>query len=106
MVAGPPPPDNLILLCSAHHRALHRGEFAIKSLGGQLFSFHRSDGSTIEQAPAGHKPDGWEADTTIEDDAVLPISPGRHLDAGYATEVLYAAWAWKARQSNDDLAAA
>lgn len=103
---GTTDPDNLILLCSAHHRALHRGEFAITALGGQQFSFHRSDGSTIERAPAVHKPDGWKPDTTIDDDAVLPINPGRHLDAGYATEVLYAAWAWKARQPDDVLAAA
>ena len=103
---GPTNPDNLILLCSAHHRALHRGEFAIKAHGRQQFSFHRPDGSTIERAPAVHKPEGWQPDTAIDDAAVLPISPGRHLDAGYATEVLYAAWAWKARQSDADLAAA
>ncbi|UVF80945.1 hypothetical protein [Gordonia mangrovi] len=42
-----------------------------------------------------HKPDGWRPDSAIDDDAVLPISPGRHLNVGYATEVLYAVWAWK-----------
>lgn len=31
--------DNLVLLCSHHHRALHRGEFTITTPGNQTFTF-------------------------------------------------------------------
>ncbi|MGC5256048.1 DUF222 domain-containing protein [Gordonia sp. DT218] len=95
---GTTEPDNLILLCSTHHRALHRGEFSIRALGEQQFSFHRSDGSIIDDAPPMRAPDDWHPDSGIDDDAVLPINPGRRLDLGYTTEVLHAVWAWKAQK--------
>ena len=49
---GATTPDNLVLLCSSHHRALHRGEFSITAHALQQFTFHRQeDGQLIEQAP-------------------------------------------------------
>ncbi|MFW0793740.1 DUF222 domain-containing protein [Gordonia sp. CPCC 205515] len=92
---GSTEPDNLILLCSTHHRALHRGEFGIKALGKQRFSFHRPSGSVIDIAPDTHAPGGWEPDQSIDPYAPAPVGGGR-LKLGYATEVLYAIWALKA----------
>lgn len=92
---GSTDPDNLILLCSEHHRALHRGEFGIKALGKQQFTFHRPSGSVIEVAPETEAPGGWQPDETIDPYAPAPVGGGR-LSLGYATEVLYAVWAHKA----------
>ncbi len=43
--------DNLVLLCGDHHRALHEGAFAVRSLGRQPFSFHARDGSSYAVSP-------------------------------------------------------
>lgn len=93
---GTTDPGNLILLCSAHHRALHHGEFAIDSVGAQQFTFHRADGSIIENAPPIQVSGAWHPDGAVAADAVVPTNAGR-LDVGYATEVLYAAWEWRFR---------
>jgi hypothetical protein len=37
--------DNLIVLCSAHHRALHRGQLAITGRVDQGLAFRRADGA-------------------------------------------------------------
>ena len=37
--------DNLVVLCSAHHRALHRGQLAITGSVARGLAFHRSDGA-------------------------------------------------------------
>lgn len=95
---GPTDPDNLIMLCPAHHRALHRGEFGIRALGGQRFSFHHTDGSVIEVAPSLQAPAGWEPDRGIPPDATVPQDGGT-LDLAYATDVLYEVWKWKERQA-------
>lgn len=96
--------DNLILLCSTHHRALHNGEFAITPRGHQQFTFHRADGSLIETAPSTRSPGGWQPDATIAPDAVVPVGGGR-LNLGYTTEVLYATWEWRAAQRAQSTAA-
>lgn len=88
---GTTDPDNLILLCSTHHRALHNNEYSITAHGHQHFTFHRTDGALIETAPTTTTPHSWHPDTTIANDAVTPTNGGR-LDLGYTTEVLYAAW--------------
>jgi hypothetical protein len=38
-------PDNLVTLCSAHHRAVHRGEVMIDGRVGQGLQFKHADGS-------------------------------------------------------------
>jgi hypothetical protein len=96
--------DNLVLLCSTHHRALHNGEFAITSRGQQLFTFHRKDGSLIETAPATKTLSGWRPDTNVPPDAVEPVGAGQ-LDLGYTTEVLYAAWEFRTAERGRSMAA-
>ncbi|AZZ81982.1 HNH endonuclease [Gordonia alkanivorans] len=97
--------DNLILLCGSCHRALHRGEFAIKGLGQQRFSFHMSDGSVIRASPPTGASGQWRPDGRIAAGATVPIGGGK-LDLGYATEVIYAVWEWKERQATANPAAA
>jgi hypothetical protein len=89
-------PDNLILLCSTHHRALHHGAFSITTHALQHFTFHRTDGTEILTAPPQHTPNGWTP-APIPHDAVVPINPGK-LDLGYTTEVLYTIWDHRHRE--------
>ncbi|MGO3327764.1 DUF222 domain-containing protein [Gordonia sp. (in: high G+C Gram-positive bacteria)] len=97
---GTTDPDNLILLCSQHHRALHNGLFSIDALGGQQFAFRGTHGDLLEEAPLHSTPLGWEDNPHVDPHAVAPTNGGR-LDLGYATEVLYAAWAWKAASADE-----
>ncbi len=48
---GPTILDNLVLLCSRHHRSLHEGEFTIQALGRQRFRFLGPDGVVYSPAP-------------------------------------------------------
>jgi hypothetical protein len=95
---GTTDPDNIVLLCSTHHRALHRGEFGIVARGHQLFTFHAPDGSLLPDAPPVAATDAWRPDRRIPADGLSTINGGT-LDLGYTTEVLYAAWAWRRQQS-------
>ncbi|MGU3291322.1 DUF222 domain-containing protein [Williamsia sp. M5A3_1d] len=101
---GTTDPDNLIMLCSTHHRALHHGAFTIRARGGQQFTFHRPDGTLIETAPTTSAPVNWRADPAIAPDAIEPVGGGR-LDLGYTLEVLYAAWEWRTGQHTTPTAA-
>ncbi|HEY3500645.1 MAG TPA: HNH endonuclease signature motif containing protein, partial [Polyangiaceae bacterium] len=38
-------PANLVTLCAAHHRAVHRGELIIEGAASETLSFRHSDGS-------------------------------------------------------------
>lgn len=76
---GTTDPDNLIMLCSTHHRALHHGEFSIRARGNQQFSFHRPDGSRIETAPPTRTPAAWQPAPAVAADAVQPVGGGRSI---------------------------
>lgn len=102
---GTTDPDNLILLCGAHHRSLHRGEYRIHSHGGQRFSFHQTNGTLLESAPAIGIPGGWRPDPTIPADATVPVNGGK-LDLGYTTDVLYRIWDLRQRQRTTQNSAA
>jgi hypothetical protein len=77
--------DNLVLLCSEHHRALHEGAFTITALGGQRFRFTGADGTECQPAPTVH----GTADDLVTDhaditpDAIHPNWDGTplHRDA-------------------------
>ncbi|KQR99435.1 HNH endonuclease [Williamsia sp. Leaf354] len=101
---GTTDPDNLILLCSTHHRALHNGDFTIRALGHQQFTFHHPSGTPIDTAPPTTAPPGWRPNTTIADDALEPIGGGP-LDLGYTLEVLYGIWEWRDGQQSAPTAA-
>ncbi|KQR99471.1 HNH endonuclease [Williamsia sp. Leaf354] len=101
---GSTDPDNLIMLCSTHHRALHNGEFTIRAVGDQQFTFHTPSGTAIDTAPTITAPDSWRPDSMIAADAIEPVGGGA-LDLGYTLEVLYAAWEWRTGQHTTPIAA-
>ena len=85
--------NNLLLLCEAHHLALHNGEFTITKLRAGRFRFHRADGVElpVHIDPAAH----INTDRPIEsehphvtDNAATTKWDGQHLDQHYAVSVL------------------
>ncbi|HEY3500288.1 MAG TPA: HNH endonuclease signature motif containing protein, partial [Polyangiaceae bacterium] len=44
-VGGRHDPDNLVTLCAAHHRAVHRGELVIEGPASGTLTFRHSDGT-------------------------------------------------------------
>jgi hypothetical protein len=46
---GPTDLDNLLLICPAHHRAVHEVGYTIAALGGGRFVFHRPDGVRLPE---------------------------------------------------------
>ena len=52
---GPNAADNLLGLCSVHHRAVHRGELLIEREYDGALTFRHADGSTYG-APAAPRP--------------------------------------------------
>ena len=48
---GPTDLDNLILLCPAHHRAVHEVGYTVRSLGDGRFAFTRPDGTPVAETP-------------------------------------------------------
>lgn len=48
--------DNLMLLCAAHHRSFHEGEYRIDALGGGDFTFRGPDGRIIAPPPLRAEP--------------------------------------------------
>jgi hypothetical protein len=53
---GPTDMDNLMLLCTAHHRLFHEGAYRIDRLGGGRFTFRRPDGRIIAPPPLRAEP--------------------------------------------------
>jgi hypothetical protein len=90
--------DNLILLCSEHHRALHNGVFSIKALGHQRFTFHRADGTTIESAPPlrGTLEGLTDQHPDIGDATIPPDWDGSDLEA-YAITAYLLNWKFDVR---------
>lgn len=101
---GETDPDNLILLCSTHHRALHRGAFAITAHGNEKFSFHETDGTLLDPAPPLNANTGWAPDRRIRPNATVPVNGGK-LSLAYAIEVLYRTWTYREEHQSRPTAA-
>ncbi|MGE3836187.1 MAG: DUF222 domain-containing protein [Acidimicrobiia bacterium] len=67
---GPTSLDNLVLVCTFHHRLLHEGGWTVSGHPGIDLRFHRPDGTTLAAAPARQ--------------AVGPGLVERHRQAGLA----------------------
>lgn len=94
---GPTTLDNLVQLCSYHHRLVHEGGFRVERVGGGRVRFRRPDGLLIADAPPasgaqgpslearnrarGVCPDGY---------TIRPRSEGDRLDYDIATDGLIA----------------
>ncbi len=94
---GPTELDNLVQLCSYHHRLVHEGGFCVERAGQRGVRFRRPDGRLIAEAvttpaPAGpglpsqHRAQGL----TIDANTCKPRSMGDRLDYDIAVEGLCA----------------
>jgi len=57
---GPTSADNLVLLCSAHHRLVHEGGFGV-SRAGRALEFHDPHGRLLDQNPPPVPANDWSA---------------------------------------------
>lgn len=99
---GPTDLDNLLLLCSACHTAVHQGKIAVTALGKQRFEFRLPDtGQIIPPAP----PAPGRADQLLDGHDFPPGSlagnwDGSTLHLSEATGGLLDLWAHRRRQRN------
>jgi hypothetical protein len=89
--------DNLVQLCSFHHRLVHEGGFEVERAGPRSIRFRRPDGRLL--APTGEpaRPRGprlrqqnHKHGSAIDDHTCKPLSAGDPIDYGLAVEVLLA----------------
>jgi hypothetical protein len=52
--------ENLVVLCSAHHRAVHRGQLEVTGSVGRRLVFRRGDGAPYGTLDSPHAADGCE----------------------------------------------
>jgi hypothetical protein len=89
--------ENLVQLCSYHHRLVHEGGFNVEALGRGSVQFRRPDGRVVAPAPdcgrvrgpglgEQHRGRGIAVDART----CRPLSAGDRLDYGLAVEVLTA----------------
>jgi len=65
--------DNLVLLCTRHHRLVHEGGYKIEIDQDNNRFFRRPDGKAVPEC--GYRLDDWQdefADNTVESDAEVP----------------------------------
>ncbi|MDQ1620135.1 MAG: hypothetical protein QOE19_2704 [Actinomycetota bacterium] len=74
--------DNLVLLCAAHHRAVHELGYSIAVLGTGRFLFFRPDGRHVAEpgdVPAARAPDAHR-NVTEADEGVFPFGRSPDVD--------------------------
>jgi hypothetical protein len=87
--------QNLVQLCSYHHRLVHEGGFVVEHAGAGGLRFRRPDGAVIPLAPRpavgadrqlerDHRRDGL----AVDEWTCMPRSAGDRLDYGIAVEGL------------------
>jgi hypothetical protein len=94
---GPTTMENLVQLCSFHHRLVHEGGFDVERVGRRGIRFRRPDGRIIPDQPSGAGLRGptLEARNRArgvcpDANTVRPLSEGDRLDYGIAVEALLA----------------
>jgi hypothetical protein len=92
---GPTDLENLVQLCSHHHRVVHEGGFRVQRDGARGVRFRRPDGRIVAHAPGPQRLRGPTLEQrhrreALEVDAhtVKPLSMGDPLDYGIAVEAL------------------
>ena len=92
---GPTKLDNLVQLCSYHHRLVHEGGFTVERAGPRSIHFRRPDGKRIHAVPrsrfrgtttleAKHHARGLQIDA----ETCRPLTPGARCDYNTAVEGL------------------
>lgn len=91
---GPTRLDNLVQLCSRHHKLVHEGGYQVER-AGPAFRFRRPNGNEIPAVPPPTPARGAAPDRqhrtwglAIDDSTIRPLSAGDHLDYGLAVECL------------------
>jgi hypothetical protein len=79
--------DNLVLLCSAHHRAVHEIGYSITNLGRGRFVFLRPDGRAVPDPAEQARNTGADAADTqdrpyVDPRSIVPTWGGERLDLG------------------------
>ena len=93
---GPTSLDNLVHLCTFHHRLVHEGGFAVERAGGpDELRFVRPDGCVVEEAPRPVRPRGpgicdqnRAKGIKIDADTAQGIEAGLKFDYGMAIDGL------------------
>jgi hypothetical protein len=95
---GPTSIDNLVQLCSHHHRLVHEGGYGVRMQGDGEVVFRTPAGQPIPPVPAPRKADGGSLQQRIRRqapaitaDTCFPLSSGQPLDYGMAVDGLLAA---------------
>jgi hypothetical protein len=87
---GPTDLDNLILVCSYHHRLIHQPGWRLEHLGNGRYRFHRPDGRALPAATSLHRvevepepavgveptvltPTSWSADDPLDLDLIISV---------------------------------
>jgi hypothetical protein len=92
---GPTTLENLVQLCSYHHRLVHEGGFRVEPSGQGVVRFRRPDGRAIPSAPRcpavvgaslaeQHRARG----VVVDAQTCRPLSAGDRLDYGLALDAL------------------
>ena len=82
--------ENLVSLCKAHHRLVHKRGYLISAGPGGSFSFWTPDGTPVPSCPTLPGPRGEIAachDADITPGTIIPAWYGDRLDLGYAIMV-------------------
>jgi hypothetical protein len=94
---GPTALDNLIQLCSYHHRLVHEGGFCVERVGKRGVRFRRPDGCLIPETSPPRRAGGPGLErqhraqgVAISAETCKPRSLGDPLDYGIAVEGLCA----------------
>ncbi|HVM34492.1 MAG TPA: DUF222 domain-containing protein [Actinomycetota bacterium] len=88
---GPTALDNLVLLCSHHHRLVHEGRYDVKMGAGGIITFLRPDGSVIPDRPPTCEMTRAEIDAAADLLYATPAEPHwvDPLDLDLAVTVLH-----------------
>ena len=90
---GPTSLENLVQLCSFHHRLVHEGGYGVGRAGPRKITFRRPDGRAIaEECSCASGPGVAQQNRarglSIDADTCRPRSAGDKLDYGLAVELL------------------
>jgi Domain of unknown function (DUF222)/HNH endonuclease len=89
--------DNLVQLCSYHHRLVHEGGFSVSRVGPDRLRFRRPDGTVVPASAPCAKAVGptierrnRDRGLVVDDRTCRPRSVGQPIDYGLAVELLCA----------------
>ncbi len=92
---GPTALENLVQLCSYHHRLVHEGGFRVEAAERGAVRFRRPDGRLLPAAPACGPARGRSLDeqhrargVEVDQNTCRPLSAGDRLDYDLAVDVL------------------